>query len=114
MVISSGTSWPRSMWRRASSPIGDPSRTAARNRSPVATCGMPSRSVSRAACVPLPAPGAPSRTITVIAVLAKPMPSWPPCARTRTHLKVRARTCTPIALGWRHGREAAVPARVIG
>ena len=40
-TISSGTSCPASMKRRASMPSGVPSRTAARKRSPVATIGMP-------------------------------------------------------------------------
>ena len=39
MVISSGTSSPRSMYAWAAIPSGVPSRAAARNRSPVATLG---------------------------------------------------------------------------
>src|SRR6476620_11009581 len=55
------------MNRRAASPTGEPSRTAARNRSPVATCGTPRCSARMGAWVPLPAPGPPRRTTTVIA-----------------------------------------------
>ena len=40
--------------------------TAARNRSPDARTGTPSRSARIGAWVPFPAPGAPSRTMTVI------------------------------------------------
>ena len=64
--MSSGTSLPASMYRRASMPSGVPSRTAARNRSPVATIGIPSRSARIGACVPFPAPGGPSRMTTFI------------------------------------------------
>src|SRR3990170_8436234 len=54
--------------------MGDMSRTAVRNRSPVATCGMPSRSERMSAWVPLPAPGAPSRTTTVTRLGRRPPP----------------------------------------
>src|SRR6185503_15922599 len=77
IVMSSGTSWPRSMNRRASRPMADPSRTAARNRSPVAMFGMPSFSARRDAWVPFPAPGAPSRTMTFIARRRSPQPRPP-------------------------------------
>ena len=45
--------------------------TAARNRSPVARTGMPSRAARIGACVPFPAPGAPSRTMTVMGVAGR-------------------------------------------
>ena len=42
MVTSSGTRAPRSTYGATSAPSGEPSRTAARNRSPVEMWGSPS------------------------------------------------------------------------
>src|SRR6266705_1000425 len=58
----SGTSSPRSTIAATLRPRGDPSRIAARNRSPVEMCGRPVRREISAACVPLPTPGAPRST----------------------------------------------------
>ena len=64
IVSSSGTSSPRAMKPRASSPSGVPSRSASRKRLPLATWGRASSRDRIVAWVPLPAPTAPtSRTI---------------------------------------------------
>src|SRR3954470_19892430 len=65
-ITESGTRSPRSMNAFASFPRGVPSRRAARSTSPVAIFGIPSRSASLSACVPLPAPGGPSRTMITV------------------------------------------------
>ena len=49
-------------WLRGRAAVPDSRRP--RNRSPVATCGSPSRSARTGACVPLPAPGPPRSTST--------------------------------------------------
>jgi hypothetical protein len=53
---------PLSMKRPAWVPSGVPISTARRSSSPLAMCGMASRSASRRAWVPFPAPGAPRST----------------------------------------------------
>ena len=63
IITSSGTNNPASMYSFAASPIGDPSFTAARNISPVDTCGLLVSSTILPACVPFPAPGGPKSTI---------------------------------------------------
>ena len=76
-VIVVGHQLPCSMYWRASTPSGVPSRTAARNRSPVATIGMrPAARRGSGACVPLPAPGAPSRTTTFMSTSGAPRASF--------------------------------------
>jgi hypothetical protein len=59
----SGTSWPLSIYPLASAPRGDPFFTSARRRSPVEIWGIENLSVTKAACVPFPAPGGPKRAI---------------------------------------------------
>src|SRR5436190_5172022 len=65
-IVSSGTSWPRLMYRSASRPSAVPLATAARSRSPDASTGTPRWRERTGACVPLPAPGDPRSTTTVI------------------------------------------------
>src|SRR3954464_550004 len=69
-MTESGTRSPRSMYAFASRPRLVPCLRAARRTSPVAIFGMPRRSDSLSACVPLPAPGGPSSTM-IIAVTPK-------------------------------------------
>jgi hypothetical protein len=61
MISSSETSPPASMTALAWRPSSLPAATAARNMSPVEICGMPKRSQTNFAWVPLPAPGGPRR-----------------------------------------------------
>src|SRR3954465_10281157 len=61
MITSSGTRSPRSMYSLACLPSSVPFLTCSRSMSPVAMYGRWKSSVTRAACVPLPAPGGPSR-----------------------------------------------------
>src|SRR5262249_48508415 len=62
IVTSSGTSWPESMYRLASTPSGVPERTLARKMSPVEILGTARCAAMNSACVPFPAPGGPTRT----------------------------------------------------
>jgi len=68
----SGTSWPRSMNRRAASPSAVPLCCASRSMSPVDICGTLNASCSKRACVPLPAPGGPSITTRTVVPTADP------------------------------------------
>ena len=61
LVISSGTYSPASMYSLAFQPRSVPSETLERKMSPVEIAGMPKRSATTLACVPLPAPGGPIR-----------------------------------------------------
>src|SRR5688500_11764804 len=62
-MVASSTSDPTARIASTLRPSALPPATAARSISPVEIAGTPSRSASRAACVPLPEPGAPkSRT----------------------------------------------------
>src|SRR5205814_3832631 len=62
MVTSSGTSWPASMYRLASTPSGVPWATFARKMSPVEILGTARCAAMNSAWVPLPAPGGPTST----------------------------------------------------
>mmetsp|Transcript_14054 Transcript_14054/g.46875 ORF Transcript_14054/g.46875 Transcript_14054/m.46875 type:complete len:206 (+) Transcript_14054:357-974(+) len=63
ITSASETSSPRFITLSASTPTGVPSATAARSMSPVESCGVPSRSTTTGACVPLPDPGGPSMIV---------------------------------------------------
>jgi hypothetical protein len=61
-TISSLTSPPAFMTASAFFPTSVPAETAARNMSPVESCGMPNKSSILGPCVPFPAPGGPLPT----------------------------------------------------
>ena len=71
---SSLTRPPLFMTPSASLPTSVPAATAARSMSPVLSCGVPSCSTMRGACVPLPAPGGPKRMMIVRFVYSVSMP----------------------------------------
>src|SRR3954452_8572193 len=87
-TISSETSSPRAMTSLARRPIGVPAATAARNMSPVANWGIPSRSTTRTDCVPFPAPGGPSRIILMVDFS-------PPCGALGGRLLILTSTGAP-------------------
>src|SRR5690606_32061130 len=62
MVISSGTSWPASMYAFARTPSGVAAATFARKMSPVEIFGTDRWAAMNSAWVPLPAPGGPTST----------------------------------------------------
>ena len=64
-------------------PNGVASARWARNRSPVEMCGMPKRSESTLACVPLPPPGGPINTMRISRDLSSP---WTAVDLTRATL----------------------------
>src|SRR6202035_4310787 len=70
---SSGTSPPASMIGLASRPSAVSRATSSRSMSPAATCGMPRRTATRDAWVPLPLPGGPNINAIIGLSLDEPL-----------------------------------------
>src|SRR5260221_12903284 len=84
LTISSGTSWPDAISGLACMPSGVPSATALRSTSPVESWGILNRSISRLACVPLPAPGGPRKIRFTVSLRSPWTRKEAPSARCRS------------------------------
>src|SRR5881398_1313862 len=93
----SSTSRPPSMASLARRPSSVPRATAARSRSPLETCGMPSRSTSRWDWVPFPEPGAPNSTMRMSVKSREPVSSHKGSPRYRRP-RVRSNLGSPYAI----------------